>query len=141
MIKELKRLNKLYITTIISLLICILFFSYFNVNHTVEVLKKSIESENQSSKIINNETLAKTSGNTNKLSFANDRLIEAENEEILFEKALADTHQGSLGRKWMFYYVYLFIILFISTYILYIKGWFIKFLNRDFNFSRCITYS
>ena len=133
MLNKLFVLNKLYITTVISLLICALFFSYYNLNSSIEVFKKNIES-NQNCKVTNSETAAKAGGNTNKLRFANLRFTETEKDDQLLTKKLGFNHQSPLGRKWMFCYFYIINILYLSIIILYSKGWFIKVLRSTYQF-------
>ena len=126
------KLNKFHMLTVISLLLLALFFSYYNVNSGIDVYKKSSENSRKEGRLSNTGAMDKTGGNTNKLRFANLRIAETEKEKLLSEKKLGDDHQSSLGRKWMFYYFYIFNILFLSTFILYNKGWFIKVIRSKY---------
>ncbi|MGB8455857.1 MAG: hypothetical protein WCD89_26525 [Anaerocolumna sp.] len=134
MFGKISQKNKSYITTIISLLICAMFLSYYNINYSVGVLKNTAESSSRAEKVINSETYARTNGNRNKFKFVNSKLADTEKEEILSEKALADTHYDSSVKKWMICYLYIFNILLISSFLLYIKGWFIKVSHSRYQF-------
>ena len=135
MLAKVFQLNKFYISAIISLLICGLFFSYYNnINVSIAIYKKNMENNSHSVKLLDSEAMTKSGADTNKSKYSNERLAITENEEINSEKKLADSHQGSLERKWMFYYFYIFNILFLSTFILYNKGWFIKVLRSRYQF-------
>jgi hypothetical protein len=134
MFTKIIRINRLYIIAIISLLIGALFLSYYSMNDTVEIFKKSTDSDNQISKVMNSENYAKTNSSSNKIKLANTKLADTEKEEILSEKALADTHYDSFGKKWMLCYLYIFVILLISAFRLYFKGWFIKVSQSRFQF-------
>ncbi len=134
MLTKVFQLNKLYISAIISLLICTLFFSYYNnMNTSMAIYKKNLESNSQSMKL-DSEAMTKSGANTNKSKYSNEKLAVTENEELNSEKKLADSHQGSLERKWVFYYFYILNFLFLSAFILYNKGWFIKVLLSRYQF-------
>ncbi len=132
MLKKLIRLKKLYITVVITLLVGAMFFSYYSVNDTMEILKNSFNSENN--KAVSSEALAKARGSTNKLKFTNNKLADTEKEKIISKKTIADTYYNSFSKRWMFCYLYIFIILLAYLFILYIKGWFIKLSHPRFQF-------
>lgn len=129
MLRQLIHVDKLNMIAIISLLICALFLPYYNINYTVKVYEKADESAS-----INRDTYTRYGRNANKIRFAANKLADTNNEEIVSERPFADSHNDSLEKKWSPYYLYLFLITIISSFILYIKGWFIKVTHSRFQF-------
>jgi hypothetical protein len=110
---------KLFATLIISLLICALFLSYCSIDYAIGASR---------------DTFAKSESNANKLKFSTNKLTDSEQEEILSDYTLANSHYASFEKKWMLYYLYIFSILIISVFAFYIKGWFIKVTHSRFQF-------
>ncbi len=131
MLKKIFCFSKLYIITVISLLICALFFAYYRTDYTLEIIKKS--TDGVKSGRAGSEALDKT-GSTNKIKFANNKLADSENEETISEKSIAGTRYDLSGKKWMYCYLYILAILLVSTIIRHIKGWFIKVSRSRFQF-------
>lgn len=128
MLNKLIRYNKLNIT-IISLLICALFFSYYSISsYKVELYKKSDEVS------INKDTYARNRNNANRIRVVSNRPADTDKEEIISGKFLTDGPNEFFGKKWLLYYLYLFYLSVISACILYIKGWFIKVTHSKFQF-------
>ncbi len=123
MLKSLYGFNKLYILYIISMLICALFFTYYSINDTAGILKKSF---NGGYSKAGSEAVSKTGSNSNKTKFSGNKLAYSESEEIINKEIFTEARSDHFEKKWMLYYSYLSAILFFSIIILYVKGWFIK---------------
>lgn len=121
--------KKFNIITIISLLICALFISFYCMNYSVSVYKKA-----GADGFINQDTYTRNSTKARKVRFSAYRLADTYKEEVISGKASKDNHKDSLEKKWIPTFINLISIVLISVFIHYIKGWLIKVTHSKFQF-------